>query len=86
MTIWQIDLKIRPMLHQILERLGEKATPEIIKALAQVEAAMDNLKSVIEKSQQKSQPTNKLFSSPLNQSSMEEIKKTVKKSKKTYIL
>jgi|TARA_Y100000034_G_C6736345_1_gene326523 hypothetical protein len=50
-TIWQIDLKIRPMLHQILERLGEKATPEIIKALAQVEAAMDNLKSEIEKSQ-----------------------------------
>ena len=43
------------MLHQILERLGEKATPEIIKALAQVEAAMDNLKSEIEKSQQKSQ-------------------------------
>ena len=83
MTTWQIDLKIRPMLHQILERLGEKATPEIIKALAQVEAAMDNLKSVIEKSQQKSQPTNKLFSSPC---SMEEIKKTVKKSKKTYIL
>ena len=40
------------MLHQILERLGEKATPEIIKALAQVEAAMDNLKSEIENSQQ----------------------------------
>ena len=55
MSIWQIDLKIRPMLHQILERLGEKATPEIIKAVAQVEAAMDNLKSEIEKSQQKSQ-------------------------------
>ena len=59
MTIWQIDLKIRPMLHQILERLGEKATPEIIKALAQVEAAMDNLKSVIEKSQKKSQGNKK---------------------------
>jgi|TARA_B100000959_G_scaffold155255_1_gene162791 hypothetical protein len=58
-TIWQIDLKIRPMLHQILERLGEKATPEIIKALAQVEAAMDNLKSVIEKSQKKSQGNKK---------------------------
>jgi hypothetical protein len=71
MTIWQIDLKIRPMLHQILERLGEKATPEIIKALAQVEAAVDNLKSVIEKSQQKSQPINKLFSSPC---SMDETK------------
>ncbi len=40
------------MLHQILERLGEKATPEIIKALAQVEAAVDNLKSEIENSQQ----------------------------------
>ena len=39
------------MLHQILERLGEKTTSEIIKALAQVEAAMDNLKSEIEKSQ-----------------------------------
>jgi len=52
-TIWQIDLKIRPMLHQILERLGEKTTPEIIKALAQVEAAMDNLKSEIKNSQQK---------------------------------
>jgi|TARA_Y100000294_G_scaffold40942_1_gene37073 predicted nucleic acid-binding Zn-ribbon protein len=51
-TIWQIDLKIRPMLHQILERLGEKTTSEIIKALAQVEAAMDNLKSEIENSQQ----------------------------------
>ncbi len=47
------------MLHQILERLGEKATPEIIKALAQVEAAMDNLKSVIEKSQKKSQGNKK---------------------------
>jgi len=73
MTTWQIDLKIRPMLHQILERLGEKATPEIIKAVAQVEAAMDNLKSEIEKSQQKSQPTNKLFSSPC---SMDETKPT----------
>ncbi len=71
MTTWQIDLKIRPMLHQILERLGEKATPEIIKALTQVEAAMDNLKSEIEKSQPKSQPTNKLFSSPC---SMDETK------------
>ncbi|HJL57719.1 MAG: hypothetical protein HVK41_05530 [Pelagibacteraceae bacterium] len=59
MTTWQIDLKIRPMLHQILERLGEEATPEIIKALAQVEMAMDNLKSVIESSQQKSKGSKK---------------------------
>ena len=51
MTTWQIDLKIIPMLHKILERLGEKATPEIIEALAQAEEVMDNLKSVIEKSQ-----------------------------------
>jgi|TARA_B100001971_G_C18178009_1_gene531047 hypothetical protein len=44
MTTWEMDLKIRQMLNQILERLGEKTTPEIMIALGQVQSAMDNLK------------------------------------------